>query len=548
MKILEKSKIFLAGAISATLVTGAVTAYTSSMKKTITVDYNNIKINVDGKAIEPKDGNGKSVEPFIYEGTTYLPVRAVSQALGKRVTWDGDTKTVNILSGMTESNMPKKKLSVWIMPNSAHPDYDFEEVAMPFFIDNPDFGLDITVMDWGSAWTKITAAATAGDAPDITQLGTTWVGAISYLDALVDLSGYINKDDFLPQTLRASRVEGSSQMTAAPWFAETRALYYRTDACEKARVDPTKDFETWDSFKAALKKLKNVEINGKKLSALGMPGKYDWNVVHNYAPWVYGAGGSFLNSNFTKSTFSSQETFEGIKFYSELANEGLIDKKSLELNTSDIESKFAFYGEYATSILGPWNIGSLENYKQEFEADPSEGNDLLDRVGVAMLPAGPKGRGGFLGGSTLSVFRSSKNQDKAIELIKFLTGKEAQIEYCKMTGNLPVVKAAYDDPWIAENPMRKVFKAQMEYAVHYPSIPTWGPIETYLQEGLSEVWDNVMGYEGKYSAEKTMKILEEADEKINIILETGPEYINGYIDDFDDYIDDIDIDSDNNLR
>ena len=47
--------------------------------------YDNIKIFMDGEEVTPKDGNGQSVEPFIYNGTTYLPVRAVSNAIGKEV-------------------------------------------------------------------------------------------------------------------------------------------------------------------------------------------------------------------------------------------------------------------------------------------------------------------------------------------------------------------------------------------------------------------------------------------------------------------------------
>ena len=58
--------------------------------------YNNIKIVVDGNQITPTDGNGNIVEPFISEGTTYLPVRAVANALGKDVSWDGNTQTVYI--------------------------------------------------------------------------------------------------------------------------------------------------------------------------------------------------------------------------------------------------------------------------------------------------------------------------------------------------------------------------------------------------------------------------------------------------------------------
>lgn len=37
-----------------------------------------------------------SAEPFIYNGTTYLPVRAAGEALGENVHWDGSTKSVYI--------------------------------------------------------------------------------------------------------------------------------------------------------------------------------------------------------------------------------------------------------------------------------------------------------------------------------------------------------------------------------------------------------------------------------------------------------------------
>lgn len=70
--------------------------FAEAIKQNINVVYNNIKIVVDGKIIVPEDVNGNIVEPFIYNGTTYLPVRAVSQALGKDVDWDEKTKTVYI--------------------------------------------------------------------------------------------------------------------------------------------------------------------------------------------------------------------------------------------------------------------------------------------------------------------------------------------------------------------------------------------------------------------------------------------------------------------
>jgi len=54
-----------------------------------------------------KDGLGNPVYPIIYNGTTYLPIRAVSNMLDIPVAWDATTKTV-ILG--TEEKPPRSVL------------------------------------------------------------------------------------------------------------------------------------------------------------------------------------------------------------------------------------------------------------------------------------------------------------------------------------------------------------------------------------------------------------------------------------------------------
>lgn len=94
MIIKERLKGFIAGIIIATLMFSLV--FATPVEQTIKILYNNIKIYVDGKLVSPKDANGNPVEPMIYNGTTYLPVRAVGQAIGKEVNWDGKTNSVYI--------------------------------------------------------------------------------------------------------------------------------------------------------------------------------------------------------------------------------------------------------------------------------------------------------------------------------------------------------------------------------------------------------------------------------------------------------------------
>lgn len=91
----ERTKGFISGVAASVLVFSLVgTAAATIGSRTLTANYNDIKIEVDGKQITPTDANGNTVEPFAIDGTTYLPVRAVGNALGMVVDWDSSTATV----------------------------------------------------------------------------------------------------------------------------------------------------------------------------------------------------------------------------------------------------------------------------------------------------------------------------------------------------------------------------------------------------------------------------------------------------------------------
>lgn len=80
-----------------------------------------IKIVVDGAVHELKDANGDKVDPVIINGTTYLPVRSIANALGKEVAWDEKTSTVTIGRGLPQPanskkigvSMPTQSLQRW---------------------------------------------------------------------------------------------------------------------------------------------------------------------------------------------------------------------------------------------------------------------------------------------------------------------------------------------------------------------------------------------------------------------------------------------------
>lgn len=55
-----------------------------------------LRIQMDGQFVELKDGNGDEVLPVSYKGTTYLPIRSVSQLLDIDVHYDGANKIITL--------------------------------------------------------------------------------------------------------------------------------------------------------------------------------------------------------------------------------------------------------------------------------------------------------------------------------------------------------------------------------------------------------------------------------------------------------------------
>lgn len=102
MKFQRMKDVCLGATVAALVMGAAPAAYAKVADMDIPVMFNNIKILVDGKELKTDK------EPFIYEGTTYLPVRAVGEAVGKNVAWDAVSQTV--ILGETEQKETEKEL------------------------------------------------------------------------------------------------------------------------------------------------------------------------------------------------------------------------------------------------------------------------------------------------------------------------------------------------------------------------------------------------------------------------------------------------------
>ena len=99
-KFAERIKGIVIGIMLTSIIMTTGPAFARIAQETITVNFNNIRIAIDGRVMQTEN------EPFIYNGRTYLPVRDVADAMGFDVTWENATNTVHLTSRTNLNAVP----------------------------------------------------------------------------------------------------------------------------------------------------------------------------------------------------------------------------------------------------------------------------------------------------------------------------------------------------------------------------------------------------------------------------------------------------------
>ncbi|TYP79814.1 stalk domain-containing protein [Paenibacillus methanolicus] len=90
-----KKKWIAAGAAGIFLLSASAGVYAGNNLQQIKAFLDpSMKFLVNGKPFQPQNDKGAALAPISYNGSTYLPVRAISNALGVSIEYNGATNTV----------------------------------------------------------------------------------------------------------------------------------------------------------------------------------------------------------------------------------------------------------------------------------------------------------------------------------------------------------------------------------------------------------------------------------------------------------------------
>ncbi|WP_233194783.1 sugar ABC transporter substrate-binding protein [Cryobacterium sp. M91] len=354
------------------------------------------------------------------------------------------------------------EVTVWAMGNEGEV---LDQLATKFEDENPDVTINVTAVPWDSAHDRIATSIAGGETPDISMLGTTWVGEFAATGALEPTpEGLVDEASFFEGSWGTAVVDDVAY--GVPWYVDSRVLYYRTDLAEAAGVEaPT----TWDEYKTFALALKD----GGATSGVSLPpGGFDsWQYV---TPLAWQAGGDILNEDGTEFTFDTPEWAEAFEFYKSFFEEGA--SEAVRLEGGEIEQKF-IDGSVGSFFSGPFHVGLLRE---------QGGPDFADKFAVAQVP-GADTRTSFTGGGNLAVFGDSENRDASWKFVRWLSQPETQLEWYDISTDLPSVQAAFEDPIFADDPYLSVFAMQLADSKAPPAIPTWAQVSAVIDQELEKV-------------------------------------------------------------
>lgn len=414
-------------------------------------------------------------------------------------------------------------LNIWIMPNGASPQQKLEQ-ELEIFTAKTHIPVKVKVLDWGEAWNRISTTLETGEnSPDLLQLGSTWVpyfAARGELKNLNDIIEQIDSTRFVPVSWYTSHIDADTNIYAIPWFIDVRPVLGNKRIMKKYGITPA-SIRSYKGFSDAIRKVnegKELLEYGAKIRGYAFPGKSDWNIPHNFAPWIWSYGGKFVDKDKNGKWHASiltAPTLEGIAKYLSFIVDSLVSTESLQSNSAEIAQQFN-NGEFAFIVSTAEIV--MQTRIHGSQGGLSDARIGQDSVTVLPIPMGKAGSVSFVGGSDLAI-PARNTKDEAIQLLLFLTADSSLDDYTKQIGFLPASKKVLES-WI-EDETYKNLVAQLETGRTYPALPEWGTIEQTLVSMFSAVWE-LLEIPALYSEEKLYRIFKDKSDIIDAQLGYTP--------------------------
>ncbi len=331
--------------------------------------------------------------------------------------------------------------------------------------------VELSVLEWPTAWSRLLDYATYGDSPDISLVGTTWIAPLSGMQALrpfteVETSAY-GDTVFLSSAWNAGVIGRKSW--AIPWQIDTRVIYYWRSSLARVGIDEHSAFLAYEALEETVRVLNasgQVGIIAPTITAA--------DSLHELAGWVWSQGGDFSTPDGKCLVFHHDDALKAFQRYFRLHR---LPHGSPLAGLNEWQADRAFDRREAQIIIGgPWMVNDILTQRPT----------ALDDLGIAQLPGTP-----YNGGSSLVIWRRSLQELPALDLIRFLVSPEIQRRLTRTPGFLPARLEILTDPEINRDRFFRVLSSNALKGRSLPPGRLWAVIEERLVQTLGAIWKDI---------------------------------------------------------
>ncbi len=352
-------------------------------------------------------------------------------------------------------------------------DVDNLQPLMEAFEKQSHVHVDLVGITWAQGWAEVAKFGIFGHGPDISSIGTTWVGSLASMQALhpfspQEICALGGPQAFFDATWKSGLLPNDPTPWAVPWLSDVMVFYYWKDAFEKAGIQNINTaFSSDDALVGTLEKLRESGY----AYPLALTTVHNSVIIHEAAHWIWSAGGDFISPDNQQVIFNQPAAMKGWKSYFGL--QPFISPASLRVVSSGDLFNGRADGDAAVNLGGPWKgvIGRRMH--------PEWGKWL----GIAPVPGLS-----FVGGSSLVIWQYTRHSQEAFDLIRFLCSQPARIPASPHDHELPTRSDAVHMLSAQHDPFDNTYLHALQNGRSFPTIRLWGSVEDKVITEITKIW------------------------------------------------------------
>lgn len=358
-----------------------------------------------------------------------------------------------------------RELVFWSAFSSGLPKQAMEQFVGEFNRTHQDLGVvRMMTMPYQQMEQKLLAAVAGGVPPDLVLFNRPQVARYAFRGAFEPWNPFLaelgfKSEDFYAHCWREGIWQG--RQYSLPFNTDVRVLFYNRKLFRQAGLDPDRPPRTWGELREMSRRLTIRDPEGRIVQTGFVPiGDEVWG--NTYFPlYAYQMGDPLIDPATGRMKVDGPKALAAMRFITDFVGDyGHKQLKLLGTGGGLDELNFFLREKMAMTGAEGYMLSLLRRNRPDLD------------FAVAPLPC-PEGHppATWSGGFSLVLPRGKGISPLGATFIRDMLSRERQLQYAKITDQIPALKVAAEDPYFTQNKHWRVFIEQMQYSHSLPVSP-----------------------------------------------------------------------------